>query len=139
MSLSDYLRVLRARRGGITPLDIEAATGIDKGLYRQMEQRYRAMGDDATLHALADFYGVPFEELRWRLDWPRKALSRALVHALQEGAPLRLELRNGEIVTGAIKWWDLGAVGIETQQGEWVVQRHAVERWSPRTPEDGPQ
>ena len=34
MSLGDYLRMLRARRGGITPLDIEAAVGVDKGLYR---------------------------------------------------------------------------------------------------------
>ena len=46
MSLGDYLRLLRARKGGITPWDIEAATDLPKGLYRQMEQRYRAVGDD---------------------------------------------------------------------------------------------
>ena len=71
MSLGDYLRVLRARRGGITPLDIEAATGLSKGLYRQMEQRYRVMGDDDALRILADFYGVPFEDLQWRQAWPQ--------------------------------------------------------------------
>lgn len=136
MSLGDYLRILRAQRGGITPLDIEAATGVDKGLYRQMEQRYRAVGDDDSLRHLADFYGVPFEELRWRLDWPRKGLSRALVQVLRENAPIRLELRDGQVVTGAVKWWDLGAVSVETPEGERVVQRHAVEKWSPRAPED---
>ncbi len=136
MSLGDYLRMLRARRGGITPLDIEAATGVDKGLYRQMEQRYRAVGDDDTLRRLADFYGVPFEALRWRLDWPRKALSRALVQVIRENAPIRLELCDGQVVVGAVKWWDLGAIGVETPDGEWVVQRHAVEKWSPRAQED---
>lgn len=136
MSLSDYLRILRARRGGITPLDIEAATGVDKGLYRQMEQRYRAVGDDDTLRRLADFYDVPFEALRWRLDWPRKALSRALVQVIRENNPIRLELSDGQVVAGAVKWWDLGAIGVETPDGEWVVQRHAVEKWSPRAQED---
>ncbi len=91
MSLGDYLRLLRGRRRGITPWEIEAATGLTKGLYRQMEQRYRAVGDDATIQALADFYGVPFETLRWRLDWPRKALSRALLAAQQANAPCHPE------------------------------------------------
>ena len=40
MSLGDKLRLPRAQRGGITPVDIEAATPLPKGLYRQMEQRY---------------------------------------------------------------------------------------------------
>ncbi len=136
MSLGDYLRMLRAQRGGITPLDIETATGVDKGLYRQMEQRYRSVGDDDTLRRLADFYDVPFDALRWRLDWPRKALSRALVQVIRENAPIRLELCDGQVVVGAVKWWDLGAIGVETPDGEWVVQRHAVEKWSPRAQED---
>ena len=75
MSLGDYLRLLRAKGGGLTPWDIEAATTLPKGLYRQMEQRYRAIGDDASIQILAEYYAVPFEDLRWRLDWSRKALS----------------------------------------------------------------
>lgn len=138
MSLGDKLRVLRAERGGITPLDIEAALpDLPKGIYRQMEQRYRAVGDDASIRMLADFYGVPFEDLRWRLDWPRKALSRALIHAKQNDLPITLHLWDGETVTGRVRWWDLGAVGLETTGGEIVVQRHAAERWSPRSPDDG--
>ncbi len=136
MSLGDMLRVLRAKRGGITPLDIETALpDLPKGLYRQMEQRYRAVGDDASIRLLADFYGVPFEDLRWRLDWPRKALSRALVHAQQNDLPITLHLWDGRKVTGKVKWWDLGAAALTTAEGEIVVQRHAAERWAPRAPE----
>jgi sRNA-binding regulator protein Hfq len=132
MSLGDYLRLLRARAGGITPLEIEAATGLAKGTYRLMEQRYRAVGDDESVRLLADFYGAPFEELRWRLDWPRKALNHSLVAAMRRQHPITLHLWNGQTVTGKVKWWDLGAVGLETDQGDLlVVQRHAAERWEP--------
>ncbi len=136
MSLGDQLRILRARRGGITPAEIEAALPeLPKGLYRQAEQRYRAVGDDESIHMLADYFGVPFEDLRWRLDWPRKALSRALVHTIDAKLPITLHLSNGEVVTGEVKWWDLGAAEITTASGGVVVQRHAVERWEPRAPE----
>ena len=122
--------------GGITPLDIEAATALPKGVYRQMEQRYRAVGDDESIRLLADFYGVPFEDLRWRLDWPRKALSRAVVTTLRDDVPITLQLWNGETVRGKVKWWDLGALGLDIGEPELlIVQRHTVERWEPRAPD----
>ncbi len=133
MSLGDTLRLLRAKRGGITPWEIEAATNLPKGLYRQMEQRYRPVGDEAAIRAVADFYGVPFEAFWWRLAWSRKAFSQALVVARDSRTPLTLHLWNGEIVTGLVRWWDLGAVGLEMADGALlVVQRHATERWEPR-------
>jgi hypothetical protein len=132
MSLGDYLRLQRARRGGITPWEIEAATQLQRGLYRQMEQRYRAVGDEADVRRLADFYGLPYEELAWRQEWSRKDLSRALQAASKFGETIRLELWTGESVAGRVAWWDLGAVGLITGDGLMVVQRHAVERWSPR-------
>jgi sRNA-binding regulator protein Hfq len=133
MSLGDYLRLQRARHGGVTPWEIEATTNLAKGLYRQMEQRYRAVGDDESIRILADFYCVPFEEMRWRLDWPRKALSRALVASAKAGSPVTLHLWNGQEVTGKVRWWDLGAAAVELSGGRlMVVQRHAVERWEPR-------
>jgi len=136
MSLGDTLRLLRAKRGGITPVDIEAATALPKGLYRQMEQRYRAVGDDENIRILAEYYEVPFEDLRWRLDWPRKALSHALVACVRDGQPIILYLWNGQIIAGTVKWWDLGAIGLETADGGLVVvQRHAAERWEPRAAE----
>ena len=133
MSLGDQLRMLRAKRGGISPVEIEAALPeLRKGLYRFAEQRYRAIGDDQSIRMLADYFGVPFEDLRWRLDWPRKALSRAFVHVMDAKIPITLHLADGEVVTGEVKWWDLGAAGITTASGDVVVQRHAVERWEPR-------
>ena len=149
MSLGDYLRLLRARKGGVTPLEIEAATGLAPGLYRYMEQRYRAVGDDDSIQVLADFYEVPFDDLRWRLDWPRKELNRALVAAARSKTPITLHLWNGRSLTGHVAWWDLGAVGLSIGSGSLsptpeaspsgsgslhVVQRHAVERWEPRAP-----
>jgi sRNA-binding regulator protein Hfq len=132
MSLGDYLRLLRARAGGITPFDIESATELPRGLYRFMEQRYRAVGDDESVRILADFYGVPFDDLGWRLNWPRKALSHSLVAAMRTRSSITLYLWNGHTVTGLVKWWDLGAIGLEADQGDvLVVQRHAVERWEP--------
>ncbi len=139
MSLGDYLRLLRAKRGGVTPWDIESATNLPKGLYRQMEQRYRAVGEDDTIATLAQYYGVPFEDLRWRLDWPRKALSRALVSAVKDESRITLHLWNGLSITGLVRWWDLGAVGLDPGHGDLlVVQRHAVERWEPRLEESDP-
>lgn len=132
MSLGDYLRLLRAKRGGVTPWEIEAVTNLPKGLYRMIEQRYRAMGDDEAIQTLADFYGVAFEELQWRSNWPRKALSHALVAAKAAGHPLTLHLWNGKILKGMVRWWDLGAIGLELEDGTLVVvQRHAAERWEP--------
>jgi sRNA-binding regulator protein Hfq len=139
MSLGDYLRLQRAKKGGVTPWEIEAATSLDKGLYRQIEQRYRAVGDDESIRILADFYGVSFDDLRWRLDWPRKELSRALVAVIEAGAPIILWLWNGQTLTGHVRWWDLGAVALDVPgQGEVIVQRHAVERWDPRAAEPMP-
>lgn len=137
MSLGDTLRLLRAKHGGVTPLDIEAATPLPKGVYRQMEQRYRAVGDDESIRILAEYYGVPFDDLRWRLDWPRKALNHALVACLRDHTPITLYLWNGQTIAGSVTWWDLGAVGLETADGELVVvQRHAAERWAPRVAGD---
>jgi hypothetical protein len=136
MSLGDRLRVLRAQRGGVTPAEIEAALpDLPRGLYRYMEQRYRAVGDDESIEMLAEYYGVPFEDLRWRLDWPRKALNRAFVYVEKEDLPITLQLWNGDTVSGKVKWWDLGACEVSAPAGDIVVQRHAVERWDPRAPE----
>jgi transcriptional regulator with XRE-family HTH domain len=135
MSLGDYLRLLRAKAGGVTPQEIEAATELPRGTYRLLEQRYRSVGDDETVRMLAEFYGVPFDDLHWRLDWPRKALSRSLAAAMGKHSPVTLYLWDGRTVTGMVRWWDLGAIGLETDDGGLlVVQRHAAERWGPFVP-----
>jgi transcriptional regulator with XRE-family HTH domain len=130
MSASDYLRYLRAVKGGPTPQDIETATGVPAGAYRQIEQRYRAMGKEEELASLAAYFEVPVEELTSRVEWTRKALSAALVEAIEQDALIRLELRSSQTLTGKVQWSDLGAALLQLENGqEVVVQRHMVDRW----------
>ncbi|MBE2232262.1 MAG: hypothetical protein IAE85_02095 [Anaerolinea sp.] len=130
MSTGDYLRYLRAMKGGPTPQEVEEATGVKAGDYRQMEQRYRAIGSEEELASLAAYYQVPAEELTSRVQWTRKALSAALVEAVEQDAPIRLEMRSGHTVTGKVQWSDLGSALLLLDNGqEMVVQRHMVERW----------
>jgi transcriptional regulator with XRE-family HTH domain len=131
MSLGDELRYLRARAGGITPLEIAEATGVDSSLYRQLEQRYRELGDDQTVEKLADYFGCDADALKRARSRSRKALSQHLEQALQNGEPIQLHLRTGETLTGRVTWWDLGTLGFDLQDGGpiTVIQRHAVIDW----------
>ena len=131
MSLGDELRLLRARAGGPTPLEIEEACGVDAGLYRQLEQRYREMGDDETIEKLAAYFGADADALKRARSRSRKALSQHLSEALDSGATIELELRTGETFTGRLAWWDLGALGLEPADGGplILIQRHAVVGW----------
>lgn len=130
MSTGDYVRYLRAAKGGPTPHEIQEATGVSASVYRQLEQRYREIGEEEDLRKLADFFGVPAEELIDRTPWTRKALSQALVEASEAQHPIQLKLRSGETISGQVKWSDLGAVLLVLDDGrEMVIQRHFVDRW----------
>ncbi|MFB0545704.1 MAG: helix-turn-helix domain-containing protein [Anaerolineae bacterium] len=132
MSLGDYLRYLRAMRGGPTPWEIAEAAGLDSPrLISEIEQRYREIGDDETLEKLAAYYQVPVEELRWRWGRSRKAFTAFAEAAMKSGQPVLLHLRLGEDLAGRVLWWDLGAIGLEPQDGtaEIVVQRHIIDDW----------
>jgi transcriptional regulator with XRE-family HTH domain len=131
MSLGDELRYLRAKAGGPTPFEIKDATGIEAGLYRQLEQRYREMGDDETVEKLAAYFGCDADMLKRARSRSRKALSRHLEKALESQEPIQLHLRTGETLSGRLAWCDLGALGLEPQDGGplIVVQRHAVIDW----------
>ena len=131
MSLGDELRYLRARAGGVTPFEIAEATGVDSGLYRQLEQRYRELGDDEIVEKLADYFGCDAEALKNARSRSRKALSRHLEQALHSGEPIQLHLRTGETLTGRVTRWDLGTLGFDPEDGGpiVVVQRHAVIDW----------
>jgi len=138
MSVGDYLRYLRARKGGVTPWEIQEATGVPCGVYGHMEQRYRELGDEETLQKLATYFGVPVEELTRRKPKYRKLLSGALEAAKQGGIPIRLILRSGHEFTGCVEWWDLGAALLKLDDGsEIVVQRHIVDDWV--GPDEPPQ
>lgn len=132
MSLGDYVRYLRATKGGPDFRTVSEATGVSIRSLREIEQRYRRVGeDDQDLHKLADYFGVPLAELTWRRERWRKLLSQALYSALRENRPIRLILRDGPTFEGRVLWWDLGATELELPggQGRVVVQRHAVDDW----------
>jgi len=131
MSLGDELRILRAKAGGPTPLEIEEAIGVDAGLYCQLEQRYREMGNDETLEKLATYFGSHADVLKRARSRSRKALSQHLSQVLDSDATIELELRTGETLAGRLAWWDLGTLGLEPADGGSlvVIQRHAVVGW----------
>jgi len=132
MSLGDELRYLRAFHGGAHPQEIEAQAGLKPGTLRAIEQRYRRTGeDDEVLAKIAAVYDVPLEKLQYHRERYRKALSTVLQQALEAGTTARFELRTGETLSGRVRWWDLGAFGLEPE-GDGpliVVQRHAVVDW----------
>ncbi len=132
MSLGDYVRYLRAMKGGPDYQTIQAASGVAVRTMREMEQRYRRVGEnDDDLQKLADYFGVPVAALTWRREKWRKQLSEALYTAQNEGRPIRLILREGPTFEGRVLWWDLGATELELSgaEGRVVVQRHAVDDW----------
>ncbi len=133
MSLGDELRYLRAFHGGGNLMEIEDEIGLKPGTLRYMEQRYRRVGeDDEALAKIAAYYDASLERLQWHRERYRKALSAYLQQALKSETTVRVELRTGETLTGLVRWWDLGAFGLEPDEGEGsliVVQRHAVLDW----------
>ena len=132
MSLGDYLRYLRALRGGPTPWEIAQEVGLDSPrLLSEIEQRYRKIGDDETLEKLAAYYDVPLEELHWRRERSRKAFTAFANEAMLNRRTVLLHLRLGQTLRGRILWWDLGAIGLDPLDGspEMVVQRHAIDDW----------
>ena len=132
MSLSDELRYLRAFHGGGNLGQIEEEIGLEPGTLRYMEQRYRRVGeDDEVLAKIATYYGVPLERLQYHRERYRKSLSATLHQAMESGTTARFELRTGEMMSGRVRWWDLGAFGLEPEGGGifTVVQRHAVLDW----------
>ena len=130
MSLSDHLRYLRAMRPGLTPEDIaEALEGALPGAVSQAEKRYRPVADEALIAGLARFYGRPLAEFQWHNARARKYLTFYVQRVLESQAPAMLTLRGGQTLSGRVVWWDLGAIGLQTEEGLLVVQRHAVIDW----------
>jgi transcriptional regulator with XRE-family HTH domain len=132
MSLGDELRYLRAFHGGGNLMEIESEIGIEPGTLRYVEQRYRRVGeDDEILGKIAAYYDVPLETLQYHRERYRKALSAHLHEAMKAETVARFHLRTGETLSGQVRWWDLGAFGLEPRDGEplIVVQRHAVLDW----------
>ncbi|MGQ9584845.1 MAG: helix-turn-helix domain-containing protein [Anaerolineae bacterium] len=136
MSLGDYIRYLRALKGGPTPWEMSEEGGIPSSEYRQIEQRYREVATDETIEKLATYFGVPAAELLRRRGWSRKQLSADLDRAQRGGRRIHLMLRTGECLSGWVEWFDLGAALLRPEGGdeEIVVQRHIVDEWVLESP-----
>lgn len=132
MSLGDYLRYLRALRGGPTCLEVGLGAGLSvPTIVAQIERRYREIGDDETIERLATYFQVPVENLRRYRGRSRKALSVFLDEAWRSGQPVRVTVWTGETLTGRVVNWDMAAFGLAPTDSspEILVQRHAVDAW----------
>src|SRR5215216_6164134 len=106
MSLSDYLKFMRAMKGGVTPWEIADATGVPSKEIHLLEVKHRRMGDeDAMLAKLAEYFAVPLEELTRRRDGFRKRLTGFIADRQRTGEPVTLVLESGEALRGVIRWF----------------------------------
>ncbi len=131
MSLSDHLRYLRAKNGGLPTDEITQAIGLEKPTAVNMaEKQYRPVRDVELIAKLADYYGRSLEEFQWHNARPRKYLTFYIARALETKETVVLTLRSGRQLTGTAEWWDLSSVGLRDENGRLlVIQRHAVIDW----------
>jgi transcriptional regulator with XRE-family HTH domain len=142
MSLSDYIKYLRALRGGVTPREIEQDYGIPARDVHLIEVKHRRVGeDDALLQKLADYFGVPVAELARRREAYRKRLTYFLDEHKKSSVPVVLMLENGEELAGTVAWYSREAVALAApEEGEdgvmgggrpYIVQRAWIADWRP--------
>lgn len=132
MSLSDHLRYLRAMKEDLGTKEIAEAIGLTSlSPLTQAEQRYQPIpNEDGLIEKLAAYYGCSTEEFHWHNVRARRYLTRYLARCQSDKKPVSLTLRTGEQLTGEVGWFDLGAIGLNLENGRFlVVQRHVVVDW----------
>ncbi len=132
MSLSDYIRYLRAVKGGLTPWEIAEGSGVPARDIHFIEVKHRRVGeDDATLQKLADFFGVPVDDLKTKREAYRKLFTQFLKESQQSTDPVALKLESGEELEGAVEWYSREALALTSGDGErpYIVQRGWVTNW----------
>jgi len=137
MSLSDYIKYLRAVKGGLTPWEIAEGSGVPAREIHLIEVKHRRVGEnDADLDRLADFFGVPTENLTGRREAYRKRLTSFLEEHQSRSEQVTLKLEDGEEITGAIEWFGREAMALRPAAGSdnehpYIVQRGWVADWRP--------
>ncbi len=131
MTLSDLLTYLRARKGGVFYSDVAAAVEIPTLRLVRAERTYTVPDLTAEeLSRLAEYFGVPVEELRRARQRGRGDLTSYLASREKAKAPAHLSLLGGAAVSGPVVWRDRHAVGLRQPDGTTlVVYRSSVERW----------
>src|SRR4051812_38837059 len=113
MSLSDYIKYLRAVGGGLTPWEIAEKSGVPAREIHLLEVKHRRVGDnDDALQKLADFFNVPLESLMGKREAYRKRLTFFLEENQQQATLVALKLEDGEVLEGTIAWFGREAVAI---------------------------
>ena len=131
MSLSDYIKLLRARKGGVTPLEMQEVTHIPVHEINYIEMKHRRIGeDDEMLARLAAYFDVPLEQLQWHRERYRKRLTAVLYQRQDSGEPITLKLESGHELSGTVNWFDRAVVALAQEGAEQlVIERHAVADW----------
>lgn len=133
MSLSDYIRYLRAAKGGLTPWEIAEGSGVPAREIHLMEVKHRKVGEsDAALQRLAEFFEVPASDLTGRREAYRKRLTAFLETNKDHSQPVTLKLEDGEELTGMVSWFGREALALlpdGEQSAPYIVQRGWVRDW----------
>jgi hypothetical protein len=137
MSLSDYIKYLRAVNGGLTPWEIAEESGVPAREIHLLEVKHRRMGDnEAMLEKLATYFKVAPEELTRRRDAYRKRLTAFLDESSEADEAVVLRLENGDEVNGKVVWYGREAVALQPAEAEepdlnqpYIVQRGWVADW----------
>src|SRR5689334_12654903 len=132
MSLSDYLKFMRAMKGGVTPWEIADATGVPSKEVHLLEVKHRRMGDDdAMLAKLAQYFEVPVDELVRRRDSFRKRLTGFIADRQRSAEHVTFVLESGERLEGTIAWFGREAVALQPADDghPLVIQRAIIAEW----------
>jgi transcriptional regulator with XRE-family HTH domain len=134
MSLSDYIKYLRAVNGGLTPWEIAEGSGVSAREIHLLEVKHRRMGqNDEVLEKLAAFFNVPPGELMSRREAFRKRLTSFLDEKQEDISPVALRLENGEVIEGTIEWYAREALAIKPSSNPddppYIVQRSWIADW----------
>jgi hypothetical protein len=135
VSLSDYIKYLRAVGGGLTPWEIAEKSGVPAREIHLIEVKHRRVGDnDEVLQKLAIFFNVPMENLIGRREAYRKRLTFFLEENEQQSSSVVLRLEDGEELEGTIAWFGREAFALTPVEGNggdglYIVQRGWVANW----------
>ena len=132
MSLSDYVKFMRAVKGGVTPWEIADATGVPSKEVHLLEVKHRRMGDDdAMLAKLAEYFEVPIEELTRRRDAFRKRLTGFVADRQRSNEAVTFVLESGEQLHGTIAWFGREAIALQPDDtgNPLIIQRAVIAEW----------
>jgi hypothetical protein len=134
LSLSDYIKYLRARHGGDTPWEIAEASGVPAGAIHLLEVKHRRVGeDDEQIQKLATFFDVPVEELTTRREAYRKRLTFFLDELKSADTPITLKLESGEELEGTLLWYARESLALapsnDPDGAPYIVYRGWIADW----------